>query len=289
MARVKSCFGSMKKMRVVSLVLAVCSLALALSSCGSDTLTVNSKNFETLEAAEISLRCFEGPNIWDTVEVYDGTRFAIKERDGVIYLEEWEEKFSHWAHSYYRYLVGVDMGEFDGWVLMCYDTLNEDKTDILTQDKRIITENCLGFLNDMYQYEYEGELYWTADYNVVYIFTGLAHLGSDCGAIYKFSATGKEFDDYECELFADLGSCPNAFMMDGRNIVVATHTKGLLTIDPDGNVTELFTADYWSHLIPNSIVKLDNSYYVGTAYGILKYNIDTDDVVWYPYYNIEEE
>lgn len=288
MARVKSCFGLMKKMRVVSLVLAVCTLALALSSCGSDTLTVNSKNFESLEPAGISLRCFEGPNIWDTVEVYDGTRFAIKERDGVIYLEEWEEKFSHWTHSYYRYLVGVDMGEFDGWVLMCYDTLNEDKTDIITQDTRIITENCLGFLNDMYQYEYEGKIYWAADYNVVYIFTGLAHLGSDCGAIYKFSATGEEFDDYECELFADLGSCPNAFMMDGRNIVVATF-NGLYTVDPDGNVNELFTADYWSHLIPNSIVKLDNAYYIGTAYGILKYNIDTDDVVWYPYYDIEEE
>ena len=288
MARVKSCFGLMKKMRVVSLVLAVCSLALALSSCGSDTLTVNSKNFESLEPAGISLRCFEGPNIWDTVEVYDGTRFAIKERDGVIYLEEWEEKFSHWTHSYYRYLVGVDMGEFDGWVLMCYDTLNEDKTDIITQDKRIITENCLGFLNDMYQYEYEGKLYWAADYNVVYIFTGLAHLGSDCGAIYKFSATGEEFDDYECELFADLGSCPNAFMMDGRNIVVAT-LNGLYTVDPDGNVNELFTADYLVHLMPNSIVKLDNAYYIGTAYGILKYNIDTDDVVWYPYYDIEEE
>lgn len=278
----------MKKTRIVSCILMLCLITLTLLSCNNkDTLEVNSKNFESLEAAGISLRCFEGPNIWDTVEVYDGTIFAIKERDGVIYLEEWEEEFSHTGNMNYHYLVGVDMGEFDGWVSVVDYGSNyfED-----AEEKRIINENCVGILNAKIRDEIDGEVRWWNDLDKCYIFTSFTKIDPDedfyVGKIYKLWNT--EDGDYEFETFVELDANPCAMMNDEDNLIVATR-KSLLFIDPNGNVNELFTADYWVHLMPNSIVKLDNSYYVGTAYGILKYNIDTDDVVWYPYYDIEEE
>lgn len=287
MARVKNCFGLMKKMRVVSLVLAVCSLALALSSCGGDTLTVNSKNFESLEAKEVDVQWLKNRFVAGDVEnAYNGPIFLLNERDGVIYLEECDaNSFSHSVHTNYHYLIGVDHGEWGGWVSMYITELNEDKTKAIGREMRLIDDTCLGFLNDKIWREYEDYSGWYDNLDVVYIFTG--SLMVDEGMIYKFSITG--YDDYECKPFVELDSNPNAFMMDGRNIVVATNTNGLLTIDPDGNVTELFTSDYWEYLHPTSIVKVDNAYYVGTYSGILKYNIDTDDAVWYPYYNIEEE
>lgn len=286
MAKVKNCFGLMKKMRVVSLVLAVCSLALALSSCGSDTLTVNSKNFETLEAKEVDIQWLENRFISGETDCYNGPIFLLNERDGVIYLEERDkESFSHSARTNHHYLIGADHGEWGGWVSLYITELNEDKTKDVAREIRLIDDTCLGFLHDKIWHECEECSRWYDDLDVVYIFTGSLML--DEGMIYKFSNKG--YEDYECKPFVELDSNPNAFMMDERNIVVATNTEGLLTIDPDGNVTELFNADYWSELYPTSIVKVDNAYYIGTYSGILKYNIDTDDAVWYPYYNIEEE
>lgn len=294
MARVKSCFGLMKKMRVVSLVLAVCSLALALSSCGGDTLTVNSKNFESLEAKEVDVQWLKNCLVAGDVEnAYNGPVFLLNERDGVIYLKEWEEEFSHVCNMNYGYLVGIDRGEFGSWVSWCTDALNEDKTSIVSTVERLFDENCVGFLNPKIKEEDEEGIYWLDNNNVAYIFTYCVNPDVSeilyKGKIYKLEIT--EDGGYKYELFAEFDTAPEAMMIDatveGENIIVVTE-KALLSVDQNGKVTELYTADYWEYLRPNSIVKLENSYYIGASSGILKYNIDTDDAVWYPYYDIEE-
>jgi hypothetical protein len=278
----------MKKTRIVSCILMLCVITLTLLSCNNkDTLEVNSKNFESLEAKEVDVQWLKNGLVAGDVEnAYNGPVFLLNERDGVIYLEEWEEEsFSHSARTNHRYLIGADRGEWGGWVSLYITELNEDKTNDVAREIRLIDDTCLGFLHDKIWHKCEECSRWHDDPDVVYIFTGSLML--DEGMIYRFSNIG--YEDYECKPFVELDSNPNAFMMDERNIVVATNSKGLLTIDPDGNVTELFNADYWSQLSPTSIVKVDNAYYIGAFSGILKYNIDTDDAVWYPYYDIEEE
>ncbi len=294
MTRAKARLGSMKKMRIISLILVVCSLALTLSACNSDTITVNSKIFEELEAKEVDIQWLKNHFIAGDVEnAYNGPTFSLNERDGVIYLEEWEEEFSHVCNMNYGYLVGIDRGEFGSWVSWCTDALNEDKTGIVTTTERLFDENCVGFLNPKIKEEDEEGIYWLDNINVAYIFTYCVNPEDSeilyKGKIYKLEIT--EDCGYKCELFAEFDTEPMAMMIDAtveeENIIVATE-KALLSVDQSGKVTELYTADYWGYLRPNSIIKLENSYYIGASSGILKYNIDTDDAVWYPYYDIEE-
>lgn len=77
-------------------------------------------------------------------------------------------------------------------------------------------------------------------------------------------------------------------MLDNGNIIVATN-KALLSVDPTGNITTLFSADYWWDLGITSMVKLGESYYIGTFSGILEYRIADKNIVWYPYYNEDEQ
>ncbi len=294
MTRAKARLGSMKKMRIISLILVVCSLALTLSACNSDTITVNSKIFEELEAKEVDIQWLKNHFIAGDVEnAYNGPTFSLNERDGVIYLEEWEEEFSHVCNMNYGYLVGIDRGEFGSWVSWCTDALNEDKTVIVSNVERLFDENCVGFLNPKIKEEDEEGIYWLDNINVAYIFTYCVNPDDSeilyKGKIYKLEVT--EDGGYKCELFAEFDTAPMAMLIDAtveeENIIVATE-QALLSVDQSGKVTELFTSDYWEYLYPTSIVKVDNAYYVGTSSGILKYNIDTDDAVWYPYYDIEE-
>ncbi|MBE6684007.1 MAG: hypothetical protein E7595_07705 [Ruminococcaceae bacterium] len=263
--------------------LAFCLCLMFLCSCQTnDVLLLNSGLFSELESAEIDAERLKNRWISGETNCYNGPAFELNERDGEIYLEEYSESYSYVCNLNMRYLVGIDCGEFDGWVSVIeYDSNRNEEA----KNERLLNENCRGFLKEKVQAEYKGKSYWTDNNDKAYIFTGLAHLTIDKGKIYKFE---NKKDGYSCELFADLGSSPDAFLLDNGNIIVATN-KALLSVDPAGNITTLFSADYWRDLGITSMVKLGESYYIGTFSGILEYRIADKSIVWYPYYNEDEQ
>lgn len=272
----------MKKVRLIACFLLICVCFGALYSCKSkDTLTLNSKYFNELEAKEVDPVWLRNWMYSSQTNCYNGPLFTLNEIQGELYLEKREEKSTHRVCLSGYYFVGIDNGEFGGGVaFLDYYSGEELSVKVLSE------ENCCGFLQPKAFVEYaDGDGgYWSKDPESCYVFTGLAHMLIDRGKIYKLSLTE---DGYSFDEFADLGSQPNAFVMDGDNIIVAT-TKALLSVDPEGNITELYAPDYWTYFWINSMVKKDGCYYMGSSSGILKFIPETKEAVWYPYYNTEE-
>ncbi len=271
----------MKTIRFIAYILLVCFFAMCFSSCGSDdTLVLNSKYFDELEAKEVDIQWLKNKYISNETYCYNGPIFAINEIDGQLYLEEQKEEYVHYCGLGDFSFAGFDNGEFGGGVMnIQYNSHGEiESGKVLAQD------NCLGFLKPKEWCETEdGKGYWTESFRECYVFTGLSHMATDEGKIYKITLSGSE---YTFEEFADLGSAPNAFAEDDGNLIVATE-KSLVSVDINGKITELFHSEYWEYLHINSITVLDGCYYFGTASGILKFVGETKQTVWYPYYNFD--
>ncbi len=260
-------------MRIVSFVIALILCTGLLCGCESgETLALRSGHFEELEAKTVDPVWLNNRWISGETYCYNGDRYILKESDGELYLEDYEKEDSYVCYMDNRYLVGVDCGEFDGWVSICEYGINHIKD---AKQERILNENCAGFFRKDDAY---GD-------RKIYIFTGIAHMSTDVGNIYTLDNTE---DSYKLEHYLTLPAAPEAILLDGEAFVVSTK-KGLYSINADKVLTELYTADYWSDLQTNSIVKTENGYYIGTASGILEYRIKTDDIVWFPYYDDDGE
>ena len=280
----------MKITRIAASLLLLCVCFVTLYSCGSnDTLQLNSGLFTELEAKEVDVQWLQNFGYADETYCYNGPIFVLNERDGAIYLEERDYMSSSYVCNLNnRYLVGIDCGEFDGWVSVVDYGSNHFEN---AKEERILNKNCKGILNGQRSTEYDGEVDWRNNLDEAYIFTASLmeynkETGRHGGYIYKFENTSGT--DWKCEKFAELDSAPCAFMVDEGNIIVSTELS-LCSVDTEGNVTQLYTADYWRYLRSTSIVKLDNCYYISTYSGIMKYDIDTQDIVWYPYYDEDGE
>lgn len=275
----------MKIYRKISVLILLCIAFSLLVSCKSkDVLELNSDVFTKLEAKEIDAQWLENRFIAYATDCYNGPTLSIYERDGKLYLEEYVEPPVHYIRTNRYSLIGYDEGEFAGFTLLVDQEIEyvDDEPVIKDKTTMINEKNCRGFLNRHVFYEKLG-LYDTGP--ETYIVTGLPYLTDDGGEIYKFSDAEEE---YKIELFAELDSVPMAFMWDGDNIIVATN-KAICSVDPSGKVTELCQPDSMFYIRPNSMVKLNDSYYIGGASGILKYDLNDGNVTWYPYYNIEDK
>jgi len=270
----------MKTRRFAAIILVFCFFGVCFSSCvrGEDVLVLNSKYFQELEAKEIDLQWLKNRHISGETNCYNGPDFVIDEIHGELYLEEREEEFVHYCALADLTFVGFDKGEFGGGAM----NVEYNADGEIVSSKVLSQENCLGFLKLREWREPEGvEGYWDESSKECYVFTGIAHMTTDEGRIYKISRSG---EDYTFEEFADHGSAPNAFAEDDGELIVATN-KSLVSVDADGNITQLFQSDYWKHLYINSMVVLDGCYYFGTSSGILKFVRETKQALWYPYYN----
>ncbi|MBQ8896228.1 MAG: hypothetical protein IKM32_05485 [Clostridia bacterium] len=286
----------MKYNRFIAFLLFACICITVLCSCGKkDTLSLNSTLFTELEAQEVDIEWLD--NYWHNDGTgYSGTQFKIVERDGNIFLEETEyHKAYYYVKTFscvvgYKYLVAVDYYKGDYWIA-AYD--NGTSYIEGATSERLLEMRCTGILPGQKYTSYDDVNYkWYRDYDVAYLFVreheykDLPTLEDyDKGYIYRYRMINE--DEYKLEKFAELDYVGTAFMMDEDDIIVATE-GGLYSVDPTGEVTQLFTSEYWCHLGFSSIVKIDNAYYLGTHAGILKYDLDTKQDVWYPYYNIEE-
>lgn len=156
----------------------------------------------------------------------------------------------------YGYYVGVDIGEFGGWVAYFPDNI-EDRAD----GEIVLDENFRGFIQ--------------IDNSKVLVLTGLTHLSIDRGKLYLLN-NGEATELY------NFNSCPHAYTWDGETLYVITSNK-LYSYKFGEEPVVLSEKDKFGYkLSPNSIAKLGDSLFCGCQGGIYEYYLETGEEYWYP-------
>ena len=171
------------------------------------------------------------------------------------------------------YFVGVDVGEFDGWVKYFphYSTLGPE---IAGPSRDVVNENCRGFVEE-------------GSGNIVYLFTcdyaGLYPPGS--GYIYELhfpSLNGER--EWEWVRVNEIEGIPLFLEYDRENkIIYIVSSLELVAFSlEDYSVTALADLSLWQYSAATSMVRLNDKLYIGMAMGIYEYDLTTAETKWYP-------
>lgn len=235
----------MKHLKLFSLLLLI-----FLSSCSSGkTLKVYRDDLtpEVLKEGTISFEIEEKP-FYCYLSVHGENKILVQ--------ETLESKNTHFAAVNYIYYIGVENGEFGGWV--GYGVHFEDFSK---SGKVIIEEQCQGLIK--------------VDNEKVLLLTGLSHLVTDEGKLYLLE--GGEIQ----ELF-DFKSCPQVYYWENETLYIRTTDK-IYSYKLDEEPVELYEfKDDEKYTYSNSMVKIDQSMFLGSLNGILEYQMDTKETFWYP-------
>lgn len=263
---------------------AVCLLTvvgiLFLPSCAPkpETLDVISEDYPRLKEmiaqepnAEIIENWSDGDNPY-----LDYTCFLSMENDEIHVSNQqpqWnqeESKVLFLNGSYY--LIGLNLGEFEGWIALFRDTYyaQAEGTDMSKLENQLIAdENYCGFIE--------------LSYTEILCLTGLAHMSTDYGHIYRMTYD-EETRTWSWALFADLGSMPLAYYyaQETQTVYVATRTQ-LLSVDRSGNVTVLFESELWQYMWATSMIRKDRYLYIGMCMGIYRFDLETGTATWFSF------
>lgn len=169
---------------------------------------------------------------------------------------------------------GINHGEFGGWVKFEASPDNPDEWYADGRLQTVCEENCRGFL---YANENETE---------IYLFTGLAHLGLDEGRVWRLWAESTERPyEWKWEILAELPSCPNDFHRDEETgTVYIACNRGLLSMTPDGTITDIEDYGLFERFGAGAIAELDGRLWISTYCGVASYDIGTGELKWFPIY-----
>jgi hypothetical protein len=117
------------------------------------------------------------------------------------------------------WLVGFDEGEFGGSLWWFSQNGN--------RYKKLTNENVIDFVGLSEK---------------TLILTGIAHMGFDEGKILLVRKVGD--GDYKLEVFADLGSQPDAYINESPDSLLIITTKALMRVTKSGTVRKLFETEY---------------------------------------------
>ncbi len=166
------------------------------------------------------------------------------------------------------YFLGVDVGEFDGWVKY-FPHYSARQPEIVGPSRDVVNENCRGFVEE--------------SGNKVYLFTwkyaGLYSPGS--GFIYELRLPDSK-GEWEWEKVNEFPGRPWCFEYDRENriiYIVSSFELLAFSID-DYSVTTLADLSLWGSA--NSMVRLNDKLYIGMAMGIYEYDLATAETKWYP-------
>ena len=103
----------------------------------------------------------------------------------------------------------------------------------------------------------------------IHVLEGLAHLGTNEGALYILEPQG---DSFLPKLLFTFDSAPYAAAPYGDTLLILAH-DAFFTIH-DGEKTAVFSKTFWGALYPNSLAAIDlENVYCGLRGGILKLNV----------------
>lgn len=160
------------------------------------------------------------------------------------------------------YFVGVNVGEFDGWVK--YFPYYSDLTD-MTGGTTVIHENWVDFIK--------------IDNSFGYVITYIPSiLGNGSGSIYTLELIESE---WTWNLFASLDFIPCSVTMVNDNMIIAG--KGtIVEVDDVGTINTIVKSDILTY--PDSIVVLNGRYYCVDSIGIYEYDTSDSTEKWFPFW-----
>lgn len=190
------------------------------------------------------------------------------------YLTTKEETFN------FGYLVGVNIGEFDGWVRWFpyhtshYPEGESPKSILLSK------ENCSFIIKE--------------DNDNAFIVCEIPTFGVKDGetsgetVVYDFEVIWDDNDneagyDITCTEIARFAGAVRAYYLSEEDgcIYFATDMS-IEKLTFDGKSERLVWVDYFYSIGVNSIVKFEGELYCGSGRGIYRYNLETGEDFWYP-------
>ena len=171
--------------------------------------------------------------------------------------------------NYYSCYIGVDNGEFGGWIEYGKKDKDNPVFELIPDDiKIILNENCQGLIDPRH---------WNND---VILLTGLGHLSTDIGKMYILN------DGNVREIY-DFNSCPQAYLWDDKEdiLYIKTHDKIYsYKYDEEVEILYEFEKDYGEYydFFTKNIVKRGNSLIFGSVIGVFEFDLETQKSYWYP-------
>ncbi len=265
MKKVRCCIGCLG-------VLAVLLLGMLLSACGqTERIAVTSVDYPELKAmraGELNLERWERVTYDMPHDPYRDYACTVSVRDGKLFIENRRDYVMTCSVDFGSgSIVGLNRGEFDGWVRYFRDGTNwgEGKDD----SKLLIPENCRGLIDVEYEYGW--------------ILTGLAHMGTDEGAVYRYWCSDDHKEQF-VEKIADLDACPLAHFYDEEGGTLYIVTGGKIYSVNEQNELTCLTPDtvLVEKLYTTSIVYHDGVIFCGGAMGLYRLDPTTGEETFFP-------
>lgn len=249
----------MRKIRIVGFFLSVFFL---LSSCNHGTrLSVCSVDYPTLRYLYADTFDYDMALEWFLPNnPYAEYSCAISLLNGELYVENPSESPTSFVEEFDNgYFVGLDLGEFDGWVKYYpyHSRLHEEDGIIVCK------ENCKGIIkvNSQRGYLLTGEYFQSK------------------GNIYLINFSDDAWTWSEPIL---LDGYPLAYFISNDGFVYVVTDQNIVQITSNLEVEVIVQSELLASIGANSIVYKDDIIYCGSPMGIYSYSVSSNEEFWYP-------
>lgn len=164
------------------------------------------------------------------------------------------------------YFIGVDFGVYDGWVRYYpYNSGESGDSPVL-----VIGENCKGMI--------------AADNRRGYLLTRNLFGDEDAGGSLYELVLDDGSGEWKWNLIAKTDDAPVCFTYsdDDDTVYIITYASVVSVTIKSGSAAVLKTTDNTAKNAANSMVKIGNSLFCGTAMGVYEFRLDSGEEHWYP-------
>lgn len=272
--------------KTVIVILIILSLLIASSCSAPNTIEVTSKDYPKLTKMEPEKFDFEEEMEREIADLNDENFVyrvcyltveddSLRVENNVDYFRTTQEETFNFG-----YLVGVNIGEFDGWVRWFpYHTSHYPEGES-SESILLSKENYRFIIKE--------------DNDNAFVVCAIPTFGVKDGEtsgetiVYDFDVIWDKNDgeagyDISCTEIARFAGAVTAYCLSEEDgcIYFATDMS-IVKMTFDGKTEELVWMDYFHTIGVNSIVKFEGELYCGSARGIYRFNPDTGEDFWYP-------
>lgn len=257
--------------RILVFVLMFCITVCSLSSCASkNTISVTSPDYPSLTKMIASSFDREQAQLATLPEYpYNDYQCVVSEENGVLCIRSQSQADGSYQKGFDNgYFLGVDMGEFDGWVKYYpyYTNVTGDS------DVRLVSnENCCGIIKRNNQNGY--------------ILTGTRSTLStmpSAGSVYVIHYS-QDVAAWTWETKISLDGFPIAYYFsEGAHQLLIVTDQSILRITEQNEVETLIKSDLIKQIHANSIVCMDGIIYCGSPLGVYSFDPSNGVEAWYP-------
>ena len=256
----------MRSIAVFMLLITLCCVLLTGCDKGKDRIEVYSTDYPGLRQLYAKKFSYAECRDWYSADNPYNIIYTchVSEENGKIVISNdyGDEDGSTLFPCDYGYFLGVNLGEYDGWVrYFTYGFRSFEPEDPIM----VIYEACRGF--------YRREL---KDDNALLLTSGIRG-----GTLLSLTADREE-GKWDWEIIAEFDSVPRRFTVGEDGVAYVVCRDSIRSVSPDRNISILKKTDIPFYATVNSMIVKGRSLICGTALGVYEYKLDTSEEYWYP-------